>query len=463
MNLPDAFAQQMSHLLGQEWSDFEAALHAHSVRGVRVHRFATGQIPNYIGKHLGNPIPWSPFGYYVDDDTPFPKTVYHEVGALYLQEPSAMAAAVALRPQPGERILDLCAAPGSKTTFIAALMDSTCQLVANEIHKGRVSVLAENIERMGVTAAITNRDPEHLADIWQTQFDAILVDAPCSGEGMFRKSAVAFEQWQPDSPDVCARRQRSILTSAVQMLRPGGRILYSTCTFNPVENEQMVAWMEDEFGFVTQPIQDLPGWSAGRPDWADGRASLLHTRRCWPHLTIGEGHFLACLVKPGDSTRQNVVQTAQEKNLPIKWNDEWPDFLHEHFALSPEEETHWSQTVMHKDIIFRNGLIGLRTDGIRVLRPGTALAVLEKGRITPHHALALSIPPRAFRSVKNVDENDAIRYLRGETLTKDTSLRGFVGVNHEGLTLGFAKGVEGRFNNLYPKGKRRSNLVPLQP
>ncbi|GMA59897.1 RsmB/NOP family class I SAM-dependent RNA methyltransferase [Alicyclobacillus fastidiosus] len=480
MQLPNAFVDMMKPHLGPAWPEFEASYDRPPSRGVRIDRWSVRAddpsrppILHAVLRHLRGQVPWMPFGFYMDEESVLGKTIYHEAGAFYIQEPSAMAVALAVDPQPGERILDLCAAPGGKSTAIARLMNNLGHLVANEIHPTRVKILAENLERMGAAAAVTNESPGALAKAWPASFHAILVDAPCSGEGMFRKDPQAAKEWSKDSPIVCATRQKDILSSAVEMLLPGGRLIYSTCTFNPMENEQIVAWMEDELGLVVEELPNLPRWSPGRPDFADGRIALTKTRRLWPHLAEGEGHFVARLRKPGAATsvsdssldsgrraRAGRERRGEGRSVGLRGTGfkDWQNWLAE---ICKRPDPSIETPILHKDIYFSDELLGLSVDGIRVLRPGTPLAKREGNRIEPLHGLALRSSPNRFFNVKPLDEQAAIRYMAGDALANDDGLRGFVALEHAGLCLGFAKAVPGRVNNLYPKGWRKQGLISL--
>lgn len=471
----------MKPLLGTAWPEFEASYDRTPQRGVRIDRWSVRAddpsrppILQAVSRHLQGQVPWMPFGFYMDEESVLGKTVYHEAGAFYIQEPSAMAVALAVDPKPGERVLDLCAAPGGKSTAIARLMNNLGRLVANEIHPTRVKILAENLERMGAAAAVTNESPGALAKAWPASFDAILVDAPCSGEGMFRKDPEAAREWSQDAPAACAARQKDILRSAVKMLLPGGRLIYSTCTFNPMENEQIVAWMEDELGLVVEELPNWPLWSPGRPDFADGRIALSKTRRLWPHLAEGEGHFVARLRKPESATANAYAsldggrpsRSGRERRGEGRsvggargtGTKDWQNWLAEVYEC-PDNAL--KTPILHKDIYFSDELAGLAVDGIRVLRPGTPLARREGNRIEPLHGLALRGLPKHFFNVKPLDEQAAIRYMAGDALANDEGLRGYVAMEHAGLCLGFAKAVTGRVNNLYPKGWRKQGLISL--
>ena len=269
------------------------------------------------------PVPWEPDGLYYPEWFRPGRLPWHEAGMYYIQEASAMAPAVLCDAQPGERVLDLCAAPGGKSTKLAASLQGRGILVANEIHPERARVLSSNLERMGVrNALVTNESPQRLASRFPLFFDRIVVDAPCSGEGMFRKEEEALTNWSPENVRMCAQRQTEILEEAASMLRPGGRLVYSTCTFSPEENEGVIfRFLMEHPGFSLVSIPDLPGiraeewgFAGGRPEWLPSAGiepdcfgeqglkaaqQLRGTLRLWPHLLNGEGHFAAVLRKDG--------------------------------------------------------------------------------------------------------------------------------------------------------------------
>ncbi|GMA56219.1 NOL1/NOP2/sun family putative RNA methylase [Alicyclobacillus sacchari] len=459
--LPKAFCALMQNWLGTEATSLFEALASPPTRGLRLSgcKAMPLHIPSLLVPHLNASIPWTPDGYYIDVDAALGKTVLHEAGAYYLQEPSAMAIALAVAPQTGERILDLCAAPGGKTTHLASLLSRAGggRLVANEFHPTRVRALAENIERVGARAAIVNESPDRLATAWPSAFDAVLVDAPCSGEGMFRKDPQAANQWQADSPDRCQMRQQEILISAIKLLKPGGRLVYSTCTFNPLENERIVAWLLDSFPLSIDPLPEWPGWSSGRPEWAFDRPELLGTRRLWPHLARGEGHFVARLRLAEDALPMQTTRVRAVR--PTKNRRDWSAWLSSTVADPPST---FVQPRIQKDMIFSDELGDLPTDGLRVLRPGCPLATWKTDQFSPHHALSRALPANAFPSSIELDEAEAMAYLRGEALDNPKDLRGFVHLAYAGYGLGFAKGAPGRLNNLYPKGLRSAHLEPLE-
>ncbi|RIV28599.1 RNA methyltransferase [Alicyclobacillaceae bacterium I2511] len=477
MDLPSEFNQQMQFYLGSEWPALALALADKPWRGIRLHRWNTQSptskeffplnatflpVPEAYQPLFTAPVPWSTDGYYVPTESKIGKTIYHEAGAFYLQEPSAMAAVTALNPQPGERILDLCAAPGGKTTAISKQMQGQGELVANEIHPKRVLTLAENLERTGVTAVVTNETPANLAACWPESFDAVLVDAPCSGEGMFRKDPRAIQEWHSGLLQTNSHRQREILHEAIKMVRPGGRVVYCTCTLNPVENEQVVAWGITHLPISLEVLPVWPGWHSGRPEWAGDVPELAHTRRLWPHTGRGEGHFVALLRKQGSATpslsqdvplnkRKAPKHLYHSPAIPKGWQEALLDWLVE----NPPEN--WLHPIIQGNLWFALAT-RLPLTGLRVLRPGLALATYEHGRFYPHHSLARAIPPGLARRPVDISPAAAAAYMSGEPLSASQPV-GWQWLHVHGLPVGWGKSSESRVNNAYPKGLRKHGLL----
>ena len=356
-----------------------------------------------------------------------------------------MAPAPQLDAQPGQRVLDLCAAPGGKTTQLAAAMAGRGLLVCNEIHPKRARILSSNIERMGVkNALVLNEHPAKLAERFPLYFDRILVDAPCSGEGMFRKEDAAVTDWSEETVAMCAVRQSEILESAAAMLKAGGRLVYSTCTFSPEENEGVIsAFLHRHPDFSVLPC-DAPYFDRGRPDWIDDPAEgIENTLRLFPHRLRGEGHFAAVLVRSGD--RQNDVPTERAGRLPA----EISAFFAEN-GIAPG-----GIPVCFGDTWFLAPGDTPELRGLRVLRAGLELGEVRKGRFVPAHALALSLETFPNRADFPADSREIAAYLRGETLPADR--RGWTLVTVDGHGLGWAHGADGVLKNHYPKGLRRKN------
>ena len=428
--LPQAFLNRMQHQLGAEFPAFLESLER--PRAVAL-RFNPRKAPAPSLPFVGSPVPWEPAGYYYAPDARPGLHPYHEAGVYYLQEASAMAPVALLDPQPGERICDLCAAPGGKSTQIAGRLGDTGFLLCNEIVPKRAKVLRSNIERMGISnALVTNETPQALSDRLPGFFHRVLVDAPCSGEGMFRKEEAAITDWSEETVAMCARRQQEILDAGARLVRAGGRLVYSTCTFSPEENEQTVAWFLEKYPDFSVEAVCAPWFSRG----ADG------TFRLWPHKLLGEGHFVAVLRKSGNSPVPCVSQKAA--SLP----QEWVSFAKELGISLPSG----------RPVFFGDTLYWAPTDmpdiaRLKVLSPGLELGQIRKGRFTPAHALALWCQTAAVVQSYPADSRELSAYLHGETVP--SLQRGWCLVLADTYPIGWGKGDGTVLKNRYPKGLRR--------
>lgn len=301
MRLPVAFKDKMKGLLGEdEYNELIEALNGERQYGLRVNTLKAG-ISNFekVSPFQLEPVPWTADGFYISgEDAPGRHPFYH-AGLYYIQEPSAMLPGQILGAMPGEKVLDLCAAPGGKTVQIAAAMKGKGLLVSNDINAERVKALVKNIELCGVKNAIVlNESPEKLVQSFEGYFDRVIIDAPCSGEGMFRKDEAAARSWESFKCERCMQLQEPILQNADRLLKPGGTLVYSTCTFSPEEDEQMIAgFLKSHNEYELVEIPKLAGIEGGRPAWAGGEAAFEHAARLWPHRVRGEGHFVAKLIK----------------------------------------------------------------------------------------------------------------------------------------------------------------------
>ena len=369
------------------------------------------------------PAAWEPNGFLISEEKPG-KYFYHDAGLYYVQEPSAMCAVPLLGARPGERVLDLCSAPGGKGTQIAQAMQGKGLLVLNEKMPDRAKVLLQNVERMGVAnAVVTCAEPSELAARLPAFFDRILVDAPCSGEGMLRKEPAAAENWSEENVFMCVERQKKILESAVSMLAPGGTLVYSTCTFAPEEDEANADWLVRAFPELTCTEQ----------------------KKIYPHRERGEGHFAARFIKEdGERAAFRAPKLPADRAAVAAYRAFAGDFLRR-----PPEGTFAS---------FGNSLCLLPGEvfplgGLRVLRCGLQLGTMEGKRFVPAHALALGVPRQDIAALCNYPREDIARYLHGEELPA-AELRGWCAVAYEGWPLGLGKS-SASMKNHSPKGLRR--------
>jgi len=482
-NLPTDFINKMKSLLGEEFDDFINSYDDPRTFGLRVNtlKISVDDFLNLAPFDL-NKIPWASDGFYYCPDCEPGKHPYHEAGLYYIQEPSAMIPAILLSPKPGDRILDLCAAPGGKSTQIASAMKGSGLLVANEIHPARAKILSQNIERMGIkNCVVLNEDPARLETYFSEFFHKILVDAPCSGEGMFRKNPEAQNEWSCDNVHLCARRQLNILDSAAKMLVAGGRLVYSTCTFSPEENEQVIEKFllkHPEFEIVSPifPQKEnlkntsfkgehlkVVGWENfdhGRPSWTlTGMDDISKAIRIWPHKVQGEGHFAAVLKKNQSTVQEGyrnsfaVKETSNKidkKNIGKSELNLYVDFAKQFLTTFPNNG--FSLFGDHLYIIPKD-MISLK--GLKAVRPGWHLGTFKKNRFEPSHTLALSLSSQDVKQCINLDSSseDIYSYLRGESIPC-SGQKSWTLVLVDGYSIGWGKASNNILKNHYPKGLR---------
>jgi len=449
--LPQAFVQKMNELLEDEFHDFIKSYEQTPHLGLRVNtlKVAVEDFLNLSPFSL-SPVAWTREGFYYDKNDKPGKHPYHEAGLYYIQEPSAMAAVEYLQPEPGEKVLDLCAAPGGKTTQIAAKMKQQGLLIANEIVPSRAKVLSQNVERMGIQNCIVlNEKPERLADQFEHFFDRVLVDAPCSGEGMFRKDPDVLKEWSLAQVEACSRRQLYILEDASRMLRTGGRLVYSTCTFSPEENEQVIAEFAAKHPeFEIESVELLPGFEMGRREWLQTEdAHVERTIRIWPHRVKGEGHYIAVLRKT-DGAECWRAQKPVKSKLSRKQLQEYYAFALEHLNKTPEGNF---QLFGEQLYLIPSEMPSLQ--GLKVIRPGLHLGSIKKNRFEPAHSLALALRADEIKRTVNFGAEEIIPYLKGESLTIDGE-KGWYAVQVDGYSIGWGKWANGVLKNHYPKGLR---------
>lgn len=448
MELPEKFTQRMKIMLGTEYDEFyKSYANAPVYSGIRINTLkdnAKKTVLDVTGTLEG--IPWCPDGFYTDKSVISGNHPFHCAGLFYFQEPSAMSAVEGLPIEEGDRILDLCAAPGGKSTQAGAKLNGSGLIVSNEIVKKRADILSENIERMGLTNAIvTNETPQRLAEKYPSFFDKIIVDAPCSGEGMFRKEPQAIEEWSVEHTVSCGIRQKHILDCAVKMLKPNGMLIYSTCTFAPEENEKIASYLIDAHGMELMDMPKLGMLEQGRTQWSESEHDMTKARRIFPHKQKGEGHFAALFRKNYGEDISADVSKPPKNNDAVK--------LWKHF------EKQYMNTSLDGDfMLFGENMYlkpkGIDIDKIKVIRCGLYLGQCKKNRFEPSHALALAMKKEDFKSFENFNYYDSQikSYLTRNLINSDKS--GWCAVCVNGYPLGWGKASNGILKNHYPKHLR---------
>lgn len=481
MNLPIEFEKKMKAFLGNEWEEFLYSYDNNRFQALRFNTLKVGknksveeEIAGIMDKlciPMDKKVTWANDAYYYDEEKRPGKHPYHEMGLYYIQEPSAMSAAALLAPKPGMRVLDLCAAPGGKSTQLATYLGDSGLLVSNEINTQRSRILSQNIERMGIkNAIVTNEDSFVLASHFPSFFNAIQVDAPCSGEGMFRKLPEAIEQWSTENVAICAERQKEILDNAATMLKAGGTIVYSTCTFSQEENEDVIEYFLER-----------------HPDF-----TLEEMERFWPHKVDGEGHFVAKLVRRGsvnefdvdyevceencnkveDTGLKDDRKTKKNKNNKNRKNETKPALTKENMKLLSEflDETvsedmaAWiknSRLVMFGEQLYRLPDMEVDIKGLKVQRAGLHIGEFKKQRFEPSHSLALALK---YSEAKNVvkltcDDPQTTGFFNGQSVMLSDGQaaeckKGWALVCVDGYPAGWGKVNGAQVKNHYPKGLR---------
>lgn len=459
MNLPIEFEKKMKAFLGDEWDDF---LYSYDNNRFQALRFNTLKVQSHeeimrilmvLEISSDKRVSWANEAYYFDENVRPGKHPYHEMGLYYIQEPSAMSAAALLAPKPGMRVLDLCAAPGGKSTQLATYLGDSGLLVSNEINTQRSRILSQNIERMGIKNAIViNEDSFVLASHFPGFFNAIQVDAPCSGEGMFRKLPEAIEQWSMENVAICAARQKEILDNAAVMLKPGGTIVYSTCTFSKEENEDVIEYFLER-----------------HPDF-----TLEEMERFWPHKVDGEGHFVAKLVRRGcvDTDLKADRKTKKNKNSKNRKNETKPALTKENMKLLSEflDETisedmaAWiknSRLVMFGEQLYRLPDMEVDIKGLKVQRAGLHIGEFKKQRFEPSHSLALALKLSEAKNVVKLtwDDPQTTGFFNGQSVMLSDEQtaeckKGWALVCVDGYPAGWGKVNGAQVKNHYPKGLR---------
>lgn len=481
MNLPIEFEKKMKAFLGNEWEEFLYSYDNNRFQALRFNTLKVGknksveeEIAGIMDKlciPMDKKVTWANDAYYYDEEKRPGKHPYHEMGLYYIQEPSAMSAAALLAPKPGMRVLDLCAAPGGKSTQLATYLGDSGLLVSNEINTQRSRILSQNIERMGIkNAIVTNEDSFVLASHFPSFFNAIQVDAPCSGEGMFRKLPEAVNEWSPQNVEICAARQKEILDNAATMLKAGGTIVYSTCTFSKEENEDVIEYF----------LQEHPDFTVEKLE------------RFWPHKQDGEGHFVAKLVRSGgflseeeNATNDRTVTLAEDTTVKGKISGKkvnrknkrtgkkdtsgiskenmelLKEFLDTTLTVYMAEWIINGKLVMFGDQLYRLPDIDVDLKGLKIQRAGLHIGEFKKNRFEPSHSLALALK---YSEAKNVvkltcDDPQTTGFFNGQSVMLSDGQaaeckKGWALVCVDGYPAGWGKVNGAQVKNHYPKGLR---------
>lgn len=456
MELPAAFVENMKKILGEE--ELGAYLESYKkprYMGLRVNtsKISVEEFDRISPFRSLRRVPWISNGYYYTEEDAPTKHPYYYAGLYYIQEPSAMTPASVLPVEEGERVLDLCAAPGGKATELAAKLNHTGLLVANDASASRTKALLKNLEVFGMpNILITSAMGDQLDAYFHEFFDKILIDAPCSGEGMFRKQSHMIPAWEKQGPGVFAKMQREILDQAAALLKPGGMMLYSTCTFSELENEGSVdAFLNKHPDFH---LADLPlheGFCPGNPKLVESAFPLEKCIRLFPHKIDGEGHFLALLTKDGEALLDRPTRRKRMTKLP----PELSEFLKD--VKLPFDPA--GIQILNTKVFWIPEGIG-RCPGLRTLRTGLYLGELLKKRFEPSQAFAMVLKKEDYASVVDLPASDSrvLRYLKGETLELETGEssrpEGWQLVCVDGYPLGWGKLIRGTLRNKYFFGWR---------
>ena len=456
MRLPENFLENMKALLGDEYQAWLDSFEHTPACGLRINQTKTDPAAweDRLSPYPSRRIPWTSNGYYYPDDVRPAKHPYYYAGLYYLQEPSAMTPAELLPVIPGDKVLDLCAAPGGKSTELGAKLKGRGLLVSNDISNSRARALLKNLELFGIpNICVTSEAPDRLAEAFGMFFDKILVDAPCSGEGMFRKDPDLMKSWEENGPGYYAGIQKEILLQAVRMLKPGGFLLYSTCTFSKTEDEDVVEWLlsqRADMEFAELPLFD--GASRGM----DGQPVI----RLFPHKVEGEGHFLALLHKKADAEAAEPLHFIPDygnhkKELQMLESD--TDF----FRFGQQISRHFDRErlMVKQDMVYYLPEQFHWNWKLRYLRTGLLLGELKKGRFEPSQALAMALKQGEFTNTVSFSCEDgrAVRYLKGETISltpQEDVEKGWCLVCVDGYPLGWAKCTGGALKNKYYPGWR---------
>ena len=447
--LPERFLKRMSEMLGDEYPDFEKALSEPNVRAVRVNetKISVERFLSLTELDV-SPIPYAREGFIPESADGIGRSPEHHAGMFYVQDPGAMATVKALDIRRGWRVLDACSAPGGKASQLATAIGDEGVLLANEYVPKRAKIIVSNFERLGIkNAVVTSLGTAKIGDMFDSYFDLVLCDAPCSGEGMFRKYDEAVEEWSEENVRLCAERQTEILDNLAGSVREGGYLLYSTCTYSPEENEGVVAdFLKNHPNFSLCPVRDELNSAT-----ADGIMGMKEARRFYPHKTPGEGQFIALMKKSGNTGKMSTILYKESLKLPTKEESAvFARFVKENLSATPSGRIiKWGEQL---------ALIphDLPIPPYSVFMPGIMLGEVKKGNFFPHHQFFSALGSEFIRREDLTKGDPRVqKYLRGEEI--DTCLPGgWCAVLYEGIPLGGGKASGGRIKNHYPKGLRNN-------
>ena len=452
MDLPIKYIEKMKNLLGKDFDAYIKSFEDKNYQGLRANtlKISPNDLKNLLNFNL-TPIPWCDAGFYYEDERPA-KSPYYNAGLFYIQEPSAMSTGAMLPISAGDKVLDMCAAPGGKSTQIASKLNGTGVLVTNDISATRCKALLKNIEINGVcNAIVTNETPKNLAKKFKGYFNKIIIDAPCSGEGMFRKDKDAIKSWETHKTEFCCNLQREILYYAKDMLDNEGIIAYSTCTFAPEENEQMInefLLKNDDFELID--FDKSSGFENGRKEWINSGKiidGIEKTGRLMPYKVKGEGHFLALIRKKGNKKNQDV---SKIKEINKKELLDMETFFKENLNIPM-----YNNIEIHKTSVFSIPN-GIDLSGLRVVRSGFYLGEIKTKRFEPSQAFAMGLKKEDVKQTIsfNIDDENLTRYLKGESFAVNNNKDGWHLVCIDKYPIGWGKVQKGRLKNKYLAGWR---------
>ncbi len=464
--LPKEFKEEMKELLKDEYEVFLASYDEERTNAIRINDLKAN--PDFFRDNKffnidyeRDKIKWADLGYYISNDESPGKSPLHDAGAYYIQEPSAMSVVGMTQIKEGDKILDMCAAPGGKSTYILSELKGSGLLLSNEINSTRIKALGENLERFGaVNSTITNSDSKTLLKFFKGFFDKVFIDAPCSGQGMFRKDEYAIKDWSEEKLEECASIQREIIRDGFDMLKEGGILIYSTCTFSKRENEDI----------INNFLKDYQS------------AKLLEMDRIWPHRERGEGHFCARIKKTSQEEERGSLKKRSSKSKKVKTNSkkensskmkDYESFLKDYI----NKDSNFKRLMAQKKLKLKGDFVYLvdeemlNLEGLKILRNGLLMGEIKKNRFEPSHSLAMALSPDDVKYALdlNFDDEDLKKYLRGEAIslegkkvykyseldTENNNSRSWILVTINGISIGWGKESNGIMKNKYPKGLRR--------